>query len=214
MTTNERFKNHLALRMIYSTMDSKPKNVTLMTILPLVIAPDPRLSICSEPVAVVDEKIRKLMDDMVETMHHEDGIGLAAVQVGVHKRILVMDFSDSQKRYEETGTSACGVDISKPFFLVNPEIVESSDEENIYEEGCLSFPDQRALVTRPKKVTVKFLDYNGKPQVLKCDGLLATCVQHEMDHLNGIVFIDHVSKLKRDVILRKVKKLKKLQAQG
>lgn len=183
-----------------------------MTILPLVIAPDPRLEVCSEPVAEVNDKIRKLIDDMLETMHHEDGIGLAAVQVGVHKRVLVMDLSDSQQRYEETTSDSCGVDISKPFCLVNPEIIESSEDENIYEEGCLSFPQQRALVTRPKTVKVKYLDYNGKEQVLECDGLLATCVQHEIDHLNGVVFIDHVSRLKRDVIMRKVKKLKKMSS--
>ncbi|MCE3231992.1 MAG: peptide deformylase [Rickettsiaceae bacterium] len=183
-----------------------------MAVLPLVIAPDPRLAICSEPVDKVDDKIRKFVDDMIETMHKEDGIGLAAVQVGVHKRILVMDLSDSQKRYEEADGKACGADISKPFCMINPEIIESSEEQNVYDEGCLSFPEQRAMVTRPKKVKVKYLDYNGKERVLVCDGLLATCVQHEMDHLNGVVFIDHVSRLKRDVIMRKVKKLKKLNA--
>lgn len=178
-------------------------------ILPLVTAPDPRLAICSEPVNEVNDEIRKLMDDMLETMYHEEGIGLAAVQVGVHKRILVMDLSDSSARYEETDSKECGVDISKPFFIVNPEIVESSEEENIYEEGCLSFPEQRALVTRPKKVRVKYLDYYGKPQVLECDGLLATCVQHEIDHLNGVVFIDRVPRIKRDMIMNKLRKAKK-----
>lgn len=183
-----------------------------MAILPLVTAPDPRLEICSEPVAEVTDAIRKFMDDMLETMRHEHGVGLAAVQVGVHKRILVMDLSDSKTRYDEVDGVSCGADISKPFFMVNPEIIESSDDQNIYEEGCLSFPEQRALVTRPKKVKVKYLDYYGKEQLLECDGLLATCVQHEMDHLNGVVFIDHVSKLKRDTIMRKVKKLKKFQS--
>ena len=181
-----------------------------MTILPLVIAPDPKLFIESKPVDKVDDEIRKFIDDMIETMHHEDGIGLAAVQVGVHKRILVMDLSDSVNRYEEVGEDNCGVDISKPFCVINPEVTEFSDEENIYEEGCLSFPGQRANVTRPKKVKVKYLDYYGKEQVLHCDGLLATCIQHEIDHLNGVVFIDHLSKLKRDMVMKKVKKLKKL----
>lgn len=181
-----------------------------MTILPLVVAPDPRLAICSEPVEAVTNEIRTLMDDMMETMHDHEGIGLAAVQVGVHKRILVMDLSESAKRYQDTDSKSCGVDISKPIYMVNPEIIEESDEENIYEEGCLSFPEQRAMVTRPKIVKVKFLDYHGKEQIMRCDGLLATCVQHEMDHLNGVVFIDHVSKLKRDMIMRKMKKLKKL----
>ncbi len=163
-----------------------------MTILPLVTAPDPRLLICSEKVTKIDDKLQKFMDDMVETMRHEEGVGLAAVQVGVHKRILVMEIAD------------------KVYHLINPEIISASEEKNIYDEGCLSFPDQRALVTRPKIVKVKYLDYNGAEQVMECDELLATCVQHEIDHLNGIVFINHISKLKRDVIMRKVKKIKKL----
>ncbi|PIR37316.1 MAG: peptide deformylase [Alphaproteobacteria bacterium CG11_big_fil_rev_8_21_14_0_20_39_49] len=181
-----------------------------MTVLPLVIAPDPRLAVCSEPVHEVTDGLRKFMDDMVETMHTCEGIGLAAVQVGVHKRILVMDLSESHKRYENAGEKIGDVDLSKPIYMVNPEIIEESEEENIYEEGCLSFPEQRALVTRPKVVKVKYLDYNGKEQIMECDELLATCVQHEIDHLNGVVFIDHVSKMKRDFIMRKVKKVKKL----
>lgn len=166
-----------------------------MAILPLVIAPDPRLNVCSEPVAEVNDEIRSLMDDMLETMYEADGIGLAAVQVGVHKRILVMDLQIDGER--------------NPVFVVNPEIIERSEAENIYEEGCLSFPAQRASVTRPQKVTVKALDYHGKEQILKCDELLATCIQHEIDHLNGIVFVDHVSRLKRDMVMRKLKKLQK-----
>lgn len=162
-----------------------------MTILPLVIAPDPRLMVCSEVVDAVTDDIRQLMDDMVETMRHADGVGLAAVQVGVHKRILVMEIDE------------------QVYYLVNPEITESSSEENIYEEGCLSFPQQRAMVTRPKQVKVSYLDYNGEPRTLECDALLATCVQHEMDHLNGVVFIDHLSSLKRSMIMKKVQKLKK-----
>jgi len=182
-----------------------------MTILPLVIAPDPRLAVCSAEVPQVDNKIRKLMDDMLETMYHEAGIGLAAVQVGVHKRILVMDLSDRSGRYKKEDCSDERPLESKPVFMVNPQIVEESEEENMYDEGCLSFPDQRATVTRPKRVKVKYLDYNGKPQTMDCDELLATCVQHEIDHLNGVVFIDRVSKLKADMIMRKMKKLKKLQ---
>lgn len=166
-----------------------------MAILPLVIAPDPRLLICSQEVETVTDEIRQLMDDMVETMRHEEGVGLAAVQVGVHKRILVMEIAE------------------KIYYVVNPEIITSSNEENIYEEGCLSFPQQRAIVKRPKRVTIKCLGYNGEEQLIECDELLATCVQHEIDHLNGVVFIDHLSKLKRDMIMRKVKKLKKLKAQ-
>ncbi len=184
-----------------------------MTILPLVIAPDPRLLICSEPVKEVTNDLRKFMDNMLETMYAEGGIGLAAVQVGVHKRILVMDLNDEAGRYtnEEERKNDTGKE-NGPFFLVNPEIVGESVEENIYEEGCLSFPEQRAMVTRPKTVKVKYLDYYGKPQTLECEGLLATCVQHEIDHLNGVVFIDHISKLKRDVIIRKMKKMKKMSS--
>lgn len=163
--------------------------------LPLVIAPDPRLEICSELVTEVTDEIRLLMDNMLETMYHEEGIGLSAVQVGVHKRVVVMDL---QKE-----------DQSEPIFMVNPEIVKSAEERSSYNEGCLSFPGQRAEVIRPKTVTVRYLDYNGKSQELFCEGLLATCIQHEIDHLNGIVFIDHLSKLKHDMILRKMHKAKK-----
>jgi peptide deformylase len=143
-------------------------------------------------------------------MHHNDGIGLAAVQVGVHKRILVMDLSGSSERYEEVNSQDCGTDISKPIYMVNPVIIEESEELNSYDEGCLSFPDQRATVVRPKEVRVKYLDYQGNARELLCDDLLATCVQHEIDHLDGVVFVDHVSKLKRDFIMRKVSKLKKI----
>lgn len=177
-------------------------------ILQLVIAPDPRLAICSEPVKTIDKTIQKLMDDMLETMYHEGGIGLAAVQVGVHKRILVMDLSDKNNRYGDKDSKAD--ENHKPVFMVNPEIVDESEEKNIYDEGCLSFPEQRAKVIRPKRVKIKYLDYYGKPQILECDELLATCVQHEIDHLNGVVFIDHVSKLKRDMVMKKMTKLKKL----
>lgn len=182
-----------------------------MTILPLVIAPDPRLAVCSAEVAEVDDKTRKFMDDMLETMYEEGGIGLAAVQVGVHKRILVMDLNDRAGRYKNGNEDDSEASSDKgPFYVVNPQILNTSEEENIYDEGCLSFPEQRAMVTRPKQVKVKYLDYYGKEQIMECDGLLATCIQHEIDHLNGVVFIDHVSKLKADVIMRKVKKLKKL----
>ena len=175
-----------------------------MTVLPIVTAPDPRLKIKSTPVKEVNAEIRKLMDDMLETMYASEGIGLAAVQVGVHKRILVMDMGSGSRRYEEAQEQE-----SKPYFMVNPEIVEESEEQNTYEEGCLSFPGQYAEVVRPKTVKIKYLDYHGKPQVLEADELLATCVQHEIDHLEGIVFVDYLSPVKRDVIMRKLKKLKK-----
>lgn len=166
-----------------------------MTILPLVTAPDSRLKIRSFPVEKVDDALRSFMDDMVETMYHEEGIGLAAVQVGVHKRVLVMDLQENGER--------------NPIFIVNPEIIKSSEEISSYQEGCLSFPGQRAEVFRPATVKVKYLDYHGKEQILEAEGLLATCVQHEIDHLNGITFPDHLSRLKRDMILRKMKKQKK-----
>ena len=185
-----------------------------MTILPLVIAPDERLKIKSKAVDKVTDVERKLMDDMLETMYDSQGIGLAAVQVGVHKRILVMDLSESSKRYDEVSSESCKVDISKPIYMINPVIVQESKELNSYEEGCLSFPDQRATVIRPKEVKVKYLDYQGNEQEFLCDDLLSTCVQHEIDHLDGIVFVDHVSKLRRDFIMRKVSKLKKILLSG
>ncbi len=172
-----------------------------MTVLPLVVAPDPRLKQVSEPVEKIDDELRKFMDNMLETMYAMGGIGLAAVQVGVHKRILVMDIEHGSDRYPEEKKQE-----KSPLFLINPEIVEESEEINIYEEGCLSFPGQYAKVERPKKVKIKYLDYNGNEQVMNADDLLATCVQHEIDHLNGIVFVDHISKIKRDMIMRKLKK--------
>lgn len=172
-----------------------------MTILPIVTAPDSRLTIKSFPVEQVDDALRSFMDDMLETMYDAGGIGLAAVQVGVHKRILVMDLQDP----------AYG---DSPYFIVNPEIVTSSDILSHYKEGCLSFPGQSADVVRPEEITVKYLDYYGKEQTLQATGLLATCIQHEIDHLNGIVFIDHVSRLKRDMIMKKVAKIKKSSHPG
>lgn len=169
-----------------------------MTVLPLVIAPDPRLKICSQAVTEVDGATRKLVDDMLETMYASGGIGLAAVQVGVHKRVLVMDIDQ-----REEGKPA------NPIVMINPEIAGSSAEINTYEEGCLSFPGQYAEVKRPLKVTISFLDYHGKPQKIEADGLLATCVQHEIDHLNGVTFVDHISPVKRDMIIRKIKKAKR-----
>ncbi len=172
-----------------------------MAVLPLVIYPDPRLKIKSKPVDKVDEPLRTFMDNMLETMYEEGGIGLAAVQVGVHKRILVMDIKRGSKRYENEDKSK-----SEPLFLINPEITWKSEELNCYDEGCLSLPEQFSEVFRPKQVKVKYLDYWGQPQELLADGLLATCVQHEIDHLDGIVFIDHISPVKRDIIARKLKK--------
>ncbi|TNE36488.1 MAG: peptide deformylase [Alphaproteobacteria bacterium] len=169
-----------------------------MTILPILVAPDPRLKVISEPVVDVTDDIRKLMDDMLETMYDAPGIGLAAVQVGVPKRVIVMDLARE------------GEDKS-PLFLVNPEIVEASGDLSVYEEGCLSLPTYYEDVERPSKATVTYLDYNGERQTIECEGLLATCIQHEMDHLEGVLFVDHISKLKRSIILRKLQKTKRLQ---
>ena len=172
-----------------------------MTVLPLVICPDPRLKNMSKAVDKVDDATRDFLNNMVETMHAMNGIGLAAIQVGVPKRILVMDLGRGSSRYPEEGQGK-----SSPLYLINPKIIEASEELSPYEEGCLSFPGQYAEVWRPAKVKVQYLDYQGKEQVLKAEGLLATCVQHEMDHLDGITFVDHLSALKRDMIIRKVKK--------
>lgn len=175
-----------------------------MTTLPLVVAPDPRLTEISQPVEQVDDALRAFMDDMLETMYASQGIGLAAVQVGVLKRILVMDLGYGSDRYDDVR----GNGKPKPMFLVNPEIIEESRDCNSFEEGCLSFPGQYASVKRPSAVKVKYLDYNGNEKVMEADGLLARCIQHEMDHLDGVVFVDHISRLKRDMIMRKLKKQK------
>lgn len=168
-----------------------------MAVLPLVIAPDARLNRPSTPVDAVDDGIRKLLSDMLETMYANDGIGLAAVQVGVHKRCIVMDVAVREGRNE-------------PIKLVNPEIVEESQDISVFQEGCLSFPDQYSDVERPEQVIVKYLDENGTPQTLRAEGIMATCIQHEIDHTNGVVFVDHISKLKRDMIMKKLTKAKKL----
>jgi peptide deformylase len=168
-----------------------------MTIRPLVIEPDERLHIPSAKVEVVDDSVRALLNDMLDTMYANDGIGLAAVQIGAHKRCIVVDVA------ARDGGNA-------PMKFVNPEIVESAERESVYTEGCLSFPDQYSDVVRPESVTVRYLDENGVEKTLNTDGILATCLQHEIDHINGIVFVDHISKMKRDIILRKLKKAKRL----
>ncbi|PIR31928.1 MAG: peptide deformylase [Alphaproteobacteria bacterium CG11_big_fil_rev_8_21_14_0_20_44_7] len=167
-----------------------------MAILRIITAPDPRLKMIAEPVTQVDDELRQFMDDLLETMYDAHGIGLAATQVGVLKRVLVLDIAQREGD-------------RKPMFFINPEITEHSDETNTYTEGCLSFPDQFADVERPKYVKVKYLDYDGKAQEIDADELLATCLQHEIDHLDGKVFVDYISKIKRDIILRRLKKDKK-----
>ena len=183
-----------------------------MTIRPIIAVPDPRLKQVSEPVEAVTDALRLLMDDMVETMHDAKGIGLAAIQIGVNKRVIVMDLSPSDPG--DDGESSDRYDLSELKdetirYFVNPEIVWTSEEMNNYQEGCLSVPGLFDDVERPKACKVSYLDYQGQPQELDCDGLLATCIQHEIDHLNGVVFLDHLSRLKRDMIVKKLRKQSK-----
>lgn len=184
-----------------------------MKILPLVIAPDPLLKQVSNPVEKIDEALRQFMKDMVQTMYAERGVGLAAVQVGQLKRVLVIDvdyeIDDHDHHHHGHGHGECGgvhVKNANPRFFVNPEIIEFSKKSVPYNEGCLSFPGARSEVIRPEKVTVKYLDFHGQEKVEEMDGLLATCIQHEIDHLNGITFVDHISKVKREMIIKKMQK--------
>ena len=164
-----------------------------MSVKPILTEPNKLLRQISKPVENVGDEERRLMDDMLDTMYAAPGIGLAAIQIGVPKRIIVMDISRDEDKKE-------------PRYFVNPVIKNKNNETSKYEEGCLSVPDQFAEIERPNECEVEYLDYNGKKQLLKAAGLLATCIQHEMDHLNGIVFIDYLSKLKRGMYVRKVKK--------
>ena len=167
-----------------------------MALLPILTAPDPALKQVSAPVKEVDAGVRKLMDDMLETMYDAPGIGLAAIQVGVPHRVVTMDLAKKD-------------DPKQPQVFINPEVVWSSEEKATYEEGCLSIPEYYEEVERPKTVKVKFLDADLKPQEIEATGLLATCLQHEIDHINGVLFIDHISKLKRDMVMKKFKKAAK-----
>ena len=162
----------------------------------ILTLPDPILRKTSEPVEKINKTIKNLMDDMLETMYAAPGIGLAAVQIGILKRIIVIDLSKEGEK-------------KKPIFIVNPEIISKSSDLVSYEEGCLSIPNQFAEVERPNTCKIKFLDYEGNKKELEAEGLLATCIQHEIDHLNGILFIDYLSKLKKEMIIKKVKKQKK-----
>ena len=175
-----------------------------MSLLRIYETPDPMLRQISTPVEKVDDELRALIADMFETMYEAPGIGLAAIQVGVPKRILVIDLQDPP---EEGGEP-----VKDPRVFINPEIVESSDHEVPYTEGCLSVPDQFAEVDRPERIRARWLDENGKAHEEDLDGLLAVCLQHEMDHLEGILFIDHLSKLKRDMVLKKLAKARKERA--
>ena len=174
-----------------------------MAIRPIVEVPDPRLRQISSPVEEVTDEVRELVSDMFETMYDAPGIGLAAIQVGVPKRILVIDL---QEPAEEGGEP-----VKDPRVFINPEILTTSEQDVPYTEGCLSVPDQYAAVDRPDAIRARWLDLDGKQREEEIDGLLAVCLQHEMDHLNGVLFIDHLSRLKRDMILRKLAKQRKEQ---
>ena len=171
-----------------------------MSVKPLVLLPDPVLRQVSEPIVSVDEAVRRLAADMLETMYDAPGIGLAAIQVGVPLRMLTIDLSK-----EEDEEKA-------PQVFLNPEILHSGDERSIYEEGCLSIPDYYAEVERPAAIRVGYIDLDGARREIEADGLLATCLQHEIDRLNGVLFIDHISKLKRDMVIRKFTKASKRTA--
>jgi peptide deformylase len=170
-----------------------------MTIRPILTAPDPRLKAIAAEIAKVDGEIRRLIDDMLETMYEADGIGLAAVQIGVAKRVIVMDLDQKDGK-------------KNPRVFVNPKILWASEELATFEEGCLSVPDIWEDVERPARIRAEYLDRDGKQQTLEADGLLADCLQHEMDHLKGVLFIDHLSRLKRSIALRKLAKAKKKES--
>lgn len=172
-----------------------------MAILPILEAPDPRLRVISKPVATIDDSTRALVGDMFETMYDAPGIGLAAVQVGVPQRILVIDLQEEE--------DADGKPVRDPRVFINPEILDPADDRNIYNEGCLSVPDHYAEIERPAACRARWLDLDGKQHDERIEGMLATCLQHEMDHLEGILFIDHLSRLKRGMILKKLDKLRR-----
>jgi peptide deformylase len=168
-----------------------------MALLPVVIAPDPRLKLKAKPVEQVDSTVRRLMDDMLETMYLAPGIGLAAPQVGEALRIIVLDIARDEEE-------------KQPLRMANPEILWRSDELATYNEGCLSLPEHYADVTRPAEIRVRYLDHENEIREMRAEGLLATVIQHEMDHLQGVLFVDHISPLKRNIILRKLAKTKRL----
>ena len=178
-----------------------------MAIRPIFETPDPVLRQISKPVESFDDELKALIADMFETMYHAPGIGLAAVQVGVPKRVLVMDLQENEDPDDPESPV-----VKDPRVFINPEILAYSDHEVPYTEGCLSVPDQYAEVMRPDEIRARWLDENGKAHEEDLDGLLAVCLQHEMDHLEGILFIDHLSKLKRDMVLKKLAKARKERA--
>ena len=169
-----------------------------MAILPIIVAPDPRLKVKCKELTHVEEEHVRLLDDMLDTMYDAPGIGLAAPQVGVTKRLIVIDVTESD-------------DSRHTYKMINPRITWFSNGLSNYEEGCLSLPEQYANVIRPEQICVEFLDYKGKLQTIEAKGVLATCIQHEIDHLDGILFVDHITKLRRDLIIRKLKKYKSVK---
>ena len=180
-----------------------------MSVRAIIKVPDPLLKTISSPVAEVTDETRALMDDMVETMYDAVGIGLAAIQIGIAQRVVVMDISapeDDADAKNAERYDLSGLENEEVRYFVNPEITWTSEETSNYQEGCLSVPTFYDDVERPARCRVKFLDYHGVEQEIECDGLLATCIQHEMDHLNGIVFLDRISRLKRQIILKKIRK--------
>jgi peptide deformylase len=170
-----------------------------MSIRPLVILPDSKLRLVSEPVTAITDEIRRLADDMLETMYDAPGVGLAAIQVGVPVRMVTMDVSKSE-------------DERQPMVLINPEITWASEEKRVYEEGCLSIPEYYEEVERPDRVRFRYMNLQGETIEQDAEGLMATCVQHEIDHLNGVLFIDYLSKLKRDRVVTKFRKAAKREA--
>ncbi len=172
-----------------------------MAVLPIVEIPDPRLRLISEPVAAVDDATRALVADMTDTMYDAKGIGLAAIQVGIASRVLVIDLQETE--------GEDGRPVRDPRAYINPEVLEMSEELSSYNEGCLSIPEQYADVERPARARVRWLDETGAAHEEWLEGLLATCMQHEIDHLNGVLFIDHISRLKRDMVLKRLAKLRR-----
>ena len=166
-----------------------------MTIKKILVEPNRLLREVSQPVKKINKEIQRLMDDMVETMYSSNGIGLAAIQIGVPKNLIVIDLLTKEKK-------------KSPMYFINPKIIKQSSKMSKYDEGCLSLPSLFAEIQRPSECDIEYLDYEGKKKILKATGLLATCIQHEIDHLKGILFIDYLSKLKRDIILKKLSKQK------
>lgn len=174
-----------------------------MAILPILEAPDPRLRTISTPVEAIDDDLQTLIDDMFETMYAAPGIGLAAIQVGVPRRVLVIDLQEPESDEDDAKP------VRNPLVFINPQILEGSEDLSVYNEGCLSVPDQFAEVERPATIRASWMDREGRIHEKTLEGLLATCLQHEMDHLEGILFIDHLSRLKRDMVMKKLQKARR-----